>query len=87
MMTFLKTILIFLLIYFGFKFLIKLAWPYIMRYITKKAGQKFQQAFGNASAQNVKREKEGSVTLEKVPNKNGKSNQKVGEYVDYEEVD
>lgn len=94
MITFLKTVLIVLLVYFGLKFLLKLATPYLMRYISKKAGQQFEQFFGPASQAggngtniNAQREKEGSVTVDKNPIRKSRSNKKVGEYVDYEEVD
>lgn len=86
MMTFLKTILIVLLVYFGLKFLIKLATPYLMRYISKKAGQQFEQFFGNSPNANPQ-EKEGSITIDKNPTHNARSSKKVGEYVEFEEVD
>jgi len=88
MMTFLKTILIVLLVYFGLKFLIRLATPYLMRYISKKAGQQFEQFFGNnANANPQQKQQEGSITIDKNPPTNARSNKKVGEYVEYEEVE
>lgn len=87
MMTFLKTILIVLLVYFGLKFLVRLATPYLMRYLSKKAGQQFEKFFQNPQASQEQREKEGQITIEKMPHRNSRSNNKVGEYVDYEEVD
>ncbi|TXD74538.1 DUF4834 family protein [Aequorivita antarctica] len=86
-MTFLKTILIVLLVYFGLKFLIRLATPYLMRYISNKAGQQFEQFFGNNPNMNSQREKEGSITIDKNPSQNSQSSKKVGEYVEYEEVE
>ena len=89
MMTFLKTILIVLLVYFALKFLIRLATPYFMRYLSKKAGQQFEKFFGdipNMSKQQEK-EKEGNITIDKMPRRNSRTNNKVGEYVDYEEVE
>jgi len=87
MMTFLKTILIILLVYYGLKFLMKLVGPYLMRYVTKKAGQKFEQAFGGTPPQSASTEKEGSVSIDKMPNAHTKSSKTVGEYVDFEEVE
>ncbi|MBT0608915.1 DUF4834 family protein [Aequorivita echinoideorum] len=86
-MTFLKTILIILLVYFGLKFLIRLATPYLMKYISKKAGQQFEKAFGNNPFQEQKSQKEGNITIDKMPSVNKRSNQNVGEYVDFEEVE
>lgn len=94
MMTFVKTVLIVLLVYFGLKFLIRLATPYLMRYISKKAGQQFEQFFGQTGApgwnnpnSRPQREREGSVTIDKNPSPNSRSSKKVGEYVEFEEVD
>lgn len=87
MMTFLKTILIVLLVYFGLKFLFRLATPYLMRYISKKAGQQFEQFFGNNSSMKSPVEEEGSITIDKNPSQNSRSSKKVGEYVEYEEVE
>ena len=58
METFVKTIFIVLLGYYSLKFLFKLAMPYLMRYITKKASQKFGDAFGQQPQKIVKQRKE-----------------------------
>ncbi len=58
-----------------------------MRYISKKAGQQFEQFFGNNPNMNTQREQEGSITIDKNPSPNSRSSKKVGEYVEYEEVD
>jgi len=92
-MTFLKTILIVLLVYYGLKFILKLASPYIMRYVVKKAGQKFGSGFQGAYTQSdftsstSDNTQEGSITIDKVPQPKRKSKSTVGEYVDYEEID
>lgn len=86
-MTFLKTVLIILLVYYALKFLLKLAAPYLMRYISKKAGQKFEQAFGGNPNTAEPTEKEGSVTIDKMPNSQSKSKNTVGEYVDFEDLE
>jgi hypothetical protein len=87
MIAFLKTILIILLVYYGLKFLIKLIAPYLLQYITKKAGQKFEEAFGANPTSATPSQEEGSVTVDKMPFSKGKSKNTAGEYVDYEEVD
>ncbi|EDM44038.1 hypothetical protein SCB49_10622 [unidentified eubacterium SCB49] len=66
-------------------------WPYIVKYLTKKAGQKFAQSFGqnpfeNTQNQNTSKSKEGEVTIERPSATKRKSNNTVGEYVDFEEV-
>ena len=59
-----------------------------MRYVAKKAGQRFEQAFQNAANSQTKTtKKEGSVSIDKMPSSKNKSKSTVGEYVDYEEID
>ena len=86
MVTFVKTILIVLLVYYSLKFLLKLATPYLMRYISKKASQKFGNAFGQEPSKNSNME-EGNVSIDKMPFSKTKNKNTVGEYVDFEEVD
>ncbi len=91
-MVFLKTLLIILLVYYGLKILFRLLKPYLMKYIAKKAGQRFEQAFGNNTYnQNTQKrkteDKEGSVSIDQIPNKKKGSKSNEGEYVDYEEID
>ncbi len=88
MITFLKTLLIILLVYLGVKFLFKLFKPYIMRFLLKKAGKQFERSFGaNPFPQNDPPPKEGSVSIDKMPPEKRKATSTVGEYVDYEEID
>lgn len=83
----LRTILIILLVYFGFKILARLFAPLLMRFVAKKAEQKFG-GFQNPNQQRQEqKQKEGETVIDKMPNKNGSSNEKVGEYIDYEEID
>jgi len=86
----LKTILFILLFYYGFKILSRLFAPLIMRYFSKKMQEKFGaqfKDFANQQKQHTKqKEKEGEITIDKMPQKSA-SSKNVGEYVDYEEVD
>ncbi len=87
-MTFLKTLLIILLVYYGVKIIFKFAKPYIMRYIAKKANEKFGQAFGqNPSQSNTTSQQEGETILDNSQTKTKTSKSTVGEYVDFEEID
>ncbi len=87
----LRTILIILLFYFGFKILARLFAPLLVRFVAKKAEQKFGEQFGGFQNQTNQRQqqkqKEGETVIDKMPNQNRKSNEKVGEYIDYEEID
>lgn len=86
-MTFLKTILILLLVYFGLRILLKLLRPYIMRYIAKKAGKHFEKSFGANPFDTPPDTKEGEVSIDRMPSKKSKTSTTVGDYVDYEEID
>ena len=82
-----RTLLIILLFYFGFKIIARLLAPFLMRYVSKKAEQKFGQQFGQYQRPKEPIREEGEVIIDKTPQKNRSSNKDVGEYVDYEEVD
>lgn len=84
----LRMILIILLIYFGIKIISRLLTPFLIKYVHKKAEQRFGGQFGQfqRNDQHEKPKKEGEVTIDKMPNTKT-SNKDVGDYVDYEEID
>ena len=89
-----RTILIILLIYFGVKIASRLLAPFLIKYVAKKAEQRFGGQFGGSDSyrnnqnqkQDTKSKKEGEVSIDKMPNTKS-SNKDVGDYVDYEEID
>ena len=85
---FVRTLLIILLIYFGIKIIGRLLTPFLIKYVSKKAEQRFGDQFGQFKnrEQREKPVKEGEVTIDKMP-KTKASNKDVGDYVDYEEID
>jgi len=83
----LKTVLIILLFYFGFKILARLFAPLLLRFVAKKAEQQFGGFKDQANKNQQQKQKEGETVIDKMPNQNKQSNTKVGEYVDYEEID
>ncbi len=80
----LKVILIILLIYYGLKVLTRIFGPLLLRYVTKKAGEKFQQQF--SQYQQPQQPTDEDVIINK-KTKQKPSNKNVGEYIDYEEID
>ena len=80
-----RTLLIILAIYFGVKILARLFSPFLIRFVAKKAEERFGGQFGSQQQQEPPK-KEGEVTIDKMPNTKT-SNKDVGEYVDYEEID
>ena len=86
----LRTILIILLIYFGLKILSRIFAPFLLRFVAKKAEQRFGDQFGQFQNQNGSQKnkgKEWETVIDKMPNKTESSNDKVGEYIDYEEIE
>lgn len=85
----LRTVLIILLVYFGVKILTRLFAPLLLRFVAKKAEQKFGQQFGGFQnqARQTQQQKAGETVIDKMPDQNRASNKKVGEYIDYEEID
>ena len=82
-----RVVLIILLIYFGLKLIIRWFGPLLLKYILRKVGKKFEQSFNPHAPSGRKKQKEGEVTIEKKPKNKRKSNNDVGEYIDYEEID
>jgi len=84
---FLRTILIILLIWYGIKIISRIFAPVLMRYVAKKAEQKFGGQFNQYQQPQPEKKKEGETSIDKMPKDSKTSNKKVGEYVDYEEID
>lgn len=79
-----KIIGVILLVYYGVKVLSRLLTPFLLRYVSKKAEEKFGGQFNKQPYETPKNE--GEVTIDKMPNHKA-SNKNVGDYVDYEEID
>lgn len=87
-MAFLKTILIILLVYYLLKILARLFAPKILSYAAKKTESHFKQAFeGFDQRTSNKEEKVGDVIIDKKTTKKKDGSEKVGEYIDFEELD
>ncbi|GAB1857921.1 hypothetical protein MHTCC0001_27580 [Flavobacteriaceae bacterium MHTCC 0001] len=80
----LRIIGILILVYYGVKVLSRLFAPYLLKYVSKKAEEKFGGQFTQKRYEAPK--KEGEITIDKMP-KRAPSNKNVGDYVDYEEID
>ena len=83
-----RTILIIMSVYFGIKILARLFAPFLMKFVAKKAEQRFGDQFGQFQGKKPQEapKKEGEITIDKIP-KTKTSNKNVGDYVDYEEID
>ena len=87
LMGLLRTILIILLIYYGVKILSRIFAPYLLRYMSKKMQERFGGQFQQQQSSQQPKHKEGETVIDKVPHSDTSSNKKVGEYIDYEEID
>lgn len=88
----LRTLAIIGLIYYGFKFLAKTVFPWILkRWLNKKMGQ-FQNQGENQfneqqKEQNFAKEHEGEVKIKARGSKTQSDTKDMGDFVDFEEVD
>jgi len=87
MNSFLETILTILLVYYALKIIFKFSKPYLMKYVAKKAKERFGQGFGNEPFSNSQKEEEGKVTIDTSKANTKTSKPTVGEYVDFEEIE
>ncbi|MEH6680051.1 MAG: DUF4834 family protein [Sediminicola sp.] len=87
-MGFLKTVLIILLVYFFLKILIRWFAPKLFKFATKKAEKHFRERFNGFPDQgDTTGQREGEVIIEKRSDKSTRSSKKVGEYIDFEEIE
>ena len=88
-----KTLLIILFFYYGFKVLTRLITPFLMRYAAKKIQDKFkdqirQDMRSSSFDQQNNPKKEGEVHVKSMKSSQGKINSdSVGDYVDFEEIE
>ena len=76
-----KTLLILLLMYTLFKYIIRLFAPFIISSLVRRISRKFDQSQSDSTQYD-----EGEISIDKSITKN-KSNNDLGDYVDYEEID
>lgn len=78
-----KLLFILLVVYLGFKFIGKYVFPIVFkRYVGK-----FEQKMRDQQQAQAPKQKVGETVIDKKPNSDKTSNNNVGEYVDYEDVD
>ncbi|NND78372.1 MAG: DUF4834 family protein [Maribacter sp.] len=87
-MAFLKTILIVLLVYYLLKILARWFGPKIFSYAAKKTEERFREKFEGFANQDMGNEEQiGDIIIDKKPTKQNKASKKVGEYIEFEELD
>ncbi|MAD97053.1 MAG: DUF4834 domain-containing protein [Flavobacteriaceae bacterium] len=81
----LKTLFIIIFFYYAFKFLARLFAPFIVKKAADSMQRRAQEYQQRQSSQDTVRE--GETVIDRKPNGQKTSNQNVGEYVDFEEID
>lgn len=85
-MDFLETLLIILLVFFALRIILKWAAPFIFKYFMKKVQNKFESQFNNQQ-QSRPRQKSDQDIINDNKSSRRTNDKKVGEYIDYEEID
>ncbi len=83
---FIKTLFYLIAIYYILRFLARIFLPVLVKKAVEKAGQNFQQ-HQNRHYQQQNQSRDGHITVDSSKAARPRSTKKVGEYVDYEELD
>lgn len=86
-MVLLQTILIVILVYYALKLLWTWLAPRLLNYAVKKTSERFGQQFGNNQGYGRTQEREGETSVFQKPPRKSNPSKKVGEYIDFEEID
>lgn len=85
---FIKTIIYIVAIFYIVKFLARLFLPVLVKKVVQKAGENFQKQQQNAQDNSWERKPNNDEIIIDVSNaKKSRETKKVGDYVDYEEID
>ena len=84
---FIKMIFYIILFYYVIKFLAKLFLPVLVKKVVQKAGENFQQQYQSNNNPFQGKSNPDEVIAKTAVNGNPKATKKVGEYIDYEELD
>lgn len=80
-----KTLLIIVFCYYAFKFLARLLAPFLLKKAVSNMQKKAQQQYNHQQKSTTV--KEGETVIDRKPQSIKNSNNDVGEYVDFEEID
>jgi hypothetical protein len=84
---FIETLFYIIAFYYIFKFLAKLFLPIVVKKVVEKAGQNFQQQQRSQQTTWKKTSNNEEIIIDTANSKNPRETKKVGDYVDYEEID
>jgi hypothetical protein len=85
---FIEMVFFMIAFYYIFKFLYRLFLPLLVKKVVEKAGQNFQQHQQRAQQTTWKKTPNNQeIIIDTANSKNPRETKKVGDYVDYEEID
>nr|WP_315251369.1 DUF4834 family protein [uncultured Flavobacterium sp.] len=84
---FIKAIFYMIAFYYIFKFLARLFLPLLVKKAVEKAGQNFQQQQRAQETAWNKTPNNDEIIIDTANSKNPRETKKIGDYVDYEEID
>lgn len=73
--------------YYIFKFLARIFLPVLIKKAVEKAGENFQQQYQGGNYQNTRTSSKDEIIYDTAKTTKPRETKKVGEYVDYEEID
>ena len=76
-----------MLFYYVIKFLARLFLPIVVKKVVEKAGQNFQQHYQSNASNHQKNSNTDEIIYDATKSTKPRETKKVGEYVDYEEID
>lgn len=82
----LRTLAVILLVYFGIRLLFYWLAPRLFAYAARKAENHFREVFSQQHGQEYAPQP-GNITIEKKTKKKDKDREKVGEYIEFEEIE
>ncbi|WP_442787821.1 DUF4834 family protein [Flavobacterium suncheonense] len=82
----LRTLLWIIFIYYALKFLMRLLAPYLFQQVVKKAEENFRQQQQNYQ-QNYQQQYSQQTQQQNTKNEMPREKKKVGEYIDFEEIE
>ncbi|MEO0570550.1 MAG: DUF4834 family protein [Bacteroidota bacterium] len=86
-MVVLQTILFLIIVYYMAKILWKWLAPKLLSYAVQKTEERFGQQFGEFYDGRHPGKREGETTVHKTSNPKSNPSKKVGEYIDFEEIE
>jgi hypothetical protein len=83
----LRTLLILVIAYYGFKFLAKFFAPFLVKKMAEKMQQKAKEASNQNQQQQQPEVREGETIIDSAPENKSRTKNSLGDYVDFEEID